>query len=769
VLAQFHHKGIVQVHATFEENNTAYMVMEFVKGTTLLNLVEERGPLPEKEVVNYITQAADALGEVHEAKVLHRDIKPENLMVTPEGRVVLVDFGTAREFASGKTKRMTAMLTPGYAPLEQYGQQARFGIFTDLYALGATSYHLLTGQLPVQATDRAAGVELKSPNRLNPEVSQSASDAVMWAMEVRADRRPRSAREFIKALSGQGNQPTNSDGAKKDGPAGDGARENPYCSRIMQLADELRQAPAAAPPSRYDARIADINQQLARCAAFKAQPITASSPSDPNCQCPCCTNSSLKEAIGRFTGICPVCRSGRLLKRKLDHDKCPICRAGPLGKAKRERPLIFCPSCRMKPLRKESRKRLGILTEESWVCDYCKAELELGLFKGSAKLVRYELDPFGMAAKYVGLTLDLKDWIRDAPRCSVTRRCAACTASFYEFEDESMMLARCATDPHGIGAQTHGKCLPRMTWLKLAHNLSSNVGNAFCDQCRAEFEFSARQATLNLLSCHTTRFPWAQKMSGQALPTSAWYLLAEGKNSSRPGWLCKQCSTEFDSEDTGLRLVHTTGPALSPSIGTVLSLADWQRVGAGVPTTDQEHALHEELAHLETLKGHEDLAFHEKEQQRRAQMELELAELVKKSALGGFIPIATGTERLPLDKNETICWNSPAGRLKQRSMQGQSYWDVDGEGTLFVTTLRVVFATPDAKRWQRPRSKLHTARVEHCRGVPLLVMGFDGLQKPVAFYVGEITASVAVGSYQCSVKLAGTDLANMLLSQFSAT
>ena len=127
VLAQFHHRGIVGVYSTFEENNTAYMVMEFIKGKTLLSLVEARGPLPEKEVVNYITQAADALDAVHEAKLLHRDIKPDNLMVTHDGRVVLVDFGTARAFASGKTRCMTAMLTPGYAPLEQYGQQARFG------------------------------------------------------------------------------------------------------------------------------------------------------------------------------------------------------------------------------------------------------------------------------------------------------------------------------------------------------------------------------------------------------------------------------------------------------------------------------------------------------------------------------------------------------------------------------------------------------------------------------------------------------------------
>ena len=202
-LAQFHHRGIVGVYSIFEENNTAYMVMEFVKGKTLQKLVDTRGPLPEKEVVSYIIQAADALDAVHEAKLLHRDIKPDNLMVTQDDRIVLVDFGTARAFASGKAKHMTAMLTPGYAPPEQYLQDARFGPFTDLYALGGTCYHLLTGEAPVPSIDRLGGVELQSPHQKNHEVSQAISSAVMWAMEMRTDARPQSAQDFIKALTGE--------------------------------------------------------------------------------------------------------------------------------------------------------------------------------------------------------------------------------------------------------------------------------------------------------------------------------------------------------------------------------------------------------------------------------------------------------------------------------------------------------------------------------------------------------------------------------------
>jgi serine/threonine protein kinase len=761
VVAQFHHKGIVQVYSIFEENNTAYIVMEFVKGKTLEKLLDEKkGPLPEKEVVNYITQAADALGAVHEAKVLHRDIKPDNLMVTQDGRIVLVDFGTARAFASGKAKHMTRLLTPGYAPPEQWLQEARFGPFTDLYALGGTCYHLLTGQLPVQATDRLAGVELQSPHRVNHEVSQTVSDAVMWALEMKADQRPQSVEEFIKALTGDIATPRAADETKDTTRTHGDHNANPYADRIAQLADELKKPSAPFPPSAYDGRIAEINQKLALCNAYRVP--------QPN-HCPGCGNESLEEVTGRFTGNCPVCRAGKLMKRRLDPDKCPICRTGHLDQQQLEQPVIFCPICRMKPLTEDRRKRLAILTETWWVCDHCKAELDLGVLKESAKLVRYEQDPFGLAAKYAGQGLPVSFWLSHAPQCKVARKCSSCAAAFYEFPDASMMLVKCPTDPHGIAAQTFGKCVPRQTWVRLAYNLSANVGNAGCPQCHAEFNFDQGGPTLKLLSCNAGQFGWADKLKGQVLPMSTWCLLSDRKSSCHPGFLCQRCSTEFDTEATGLRLVRSTAVVLSQSVGSDLSLTDWQRLGARVPTAAQEYALHGELANLETLKQQEELGFRQREQERRSELDAELAGLVQKAVLGGFTTVQTGTERLPLDRGETVCWNSPAGRLKQRSRQGYSYWDLDGDGTLFVTTQRVVFATPDGKRWQRLLSKMHTVRIEDLgsdQDVRVLVVGFDGLQKPIAFVVPTVTASTTVKDCSCSFTLAVEDLAELLQSRF---
>ena len=202
LLASLNHPGIVRVYDFFEENNTAYMVMEFLKGKSLAKLVEERGgALGEQEAVGYILKVCEALDVVHKAGYLHRDIKPENIIVCDDGRVVLIDFGAARAYMAGKTGRMTVILTPGFAPLEQYAKQARWGAYTDIYALGATLYFLLTGQVPVSAADRASGVELKSVRELNGRVSRQVDEAVMKAMAMRVDERPQSIREFVRLLT----------------------------------------------------------------------------------------------------------------------------------------------------------------------------------------------------------------------------------------------------------------------------------------------------------------------------------------------------------------------------------------------------------------------------------------------------------------------------------------------------------------------------------------------------------------------------------------
>ena len=203
ILAKIKHPNKVEVYDVFEENNTAYMVMEFIEGKNLLDLLNDRGGvMDEKEAIGYIIQVAGALEAMHKAGYLHRDIKPQNIMVTRDGRAVLIDFGAAKQFIAQKTKTMESILTPGYAPLEQYGRRLRFGPPLDIYALGATLYHLLTGQVPPAAPDRAQGVHLVPPHQLNPKVSRQVSEAIMKAMEMNVNQRPQSVREFINLLTG---------------------------------------------------------------------------------------------------------------------------------------------------------------------------------------------------------------------------------------------------------------------------------------------------------------------------------------------------------------------------------------------------------------------------------------------------------------------------------------------------------------------------------------------------------------------------------------
>ena len=201
VLARCHHAGIVSVYTAFEANKTAYMVMELLSGKTLAQLITARGGrMKEEEAVEIIERVGDALSFVHDLDLLHRDIKPDNIIVCDDGRVMLIDFGTAREFVKGQAQGQTVVVTPGYAPLEQYAKQARRGAFTDIYSLAATLYHLLTGQMPPSASDRAMGVQLRPVREINPQISASVARAVESALQMEIAKRPQSVSEFLDLL-----------------------------------------------------------------------------------------------------------------------------------------------------------------------------------------------------------------------------------------------------------------------------------------------------------------------------------------------------------------------------------------------------------------------------------------------------------------------------------------------------------------------------------------------------------------------------------------
>jgi len=201
VLARFTHAGIVRVYEVFEEHNSAYLVMELLEGRTLLDLLHDRGrPFREAEVLDVAARAAIALRPVHAAGVLHRDINPANIVLTDHGRIVVIDFGIARSFESGQSTPITAVVTPGYAPLEQYVGDGRFGPASDVYGLAATLYRLATGAIPVAALEREAGKALPAPHALNPSISKRVSDGILDGLELNPDHRPQTLDAFLLRL-----------------------------------------------------------------------------------------------------------------------------------------------------------------------------------------------------------------------------------------------------------------------------------------------------------------------------------------------------------------------------------------------------------------------------------------------------------------------------------------------------------------------------------------------------------------------------------------
>ncbi|MGC9503147.1 protein kinase domain-containing protein [Baaleninema sp.] len=201
--------NIAQIYDCFEENSTIYMVMEFIDGSTLLNILESKKQIPETKVINYIKQIAEALENVHQNQLLHRDIKLENIIIDRSDRAVLIDFGTAREFIAGKTADMTVFLSPGYAPFEQYSKTAKRLKSSDIYALCAATYELLTGQLPSASVDRATAISNGSPDplipprKLNPNLSPHLERVVLMGLRFRAEERIQNARDLIAALDGK--------------------------------------------------------------------------------------------------------------------------------------------------------------------------------------------------------------------------------------------------------------------------------------------------------------------------------------------------------------------------------------------------------------------------------------------------------------------------------------------------------------------------------------------------------------------------------------
>lgn len=190
-------EGIVSVLDFFYENETAYIVMQFIDGVSVKEYIKKNGKMDGKKVLNAMRPVLLALEKVHRTGIVHRDISPDNIMIRKDGSLVLIDFGAARMRNIDNTKTMTVLFKRGFSPEEQYRYKGRWGAYTDVYSISATMYYMLTGEAPTDSVIRALGDDMPSLlNMKELEISTKQKKAVMKGMAVNAKNRWQSIREL---------------------------------------------------------------------------------------------------------------------------------------------------------------------------------------------------------------------------------------------------------------------------------------------------------------------------------------------------------------------------------------------------------------------------------------------------------------------------------------------------------------------------------------------------------------------------------------------
>jgi len=227
-LARFKHPNIVRVSRLLEANGTAYMVMDFEPGMTLSQYLKRYGPtLDEGRLLGLFLPVLDGLEALHRLQLVHRDIKPSNIYVRAYGGPMLIDFGAVRQAIGAHSRNLTSLVTPGYAPIEQYSSDGRQGAWSDLYAVGASLYYCMFGHAPADAARRSALISDGVPDPYVTSLSEGAGRysgellaSVDWALQFRVKDRPQSAHDFRERL-----------------------RESPVAPQIIELPESLDEVP----------------------------------------------------------------------------------------------------------------------------------------------------------------------------------------------------------------------------------------------------------------------------------------------------------------------------------------------------------------------------------------------------------------------------------------------------------------------------------------------------------------------------------------------
>ena len=599
VLARFHHPGIVDVYGVFQANATAYMAMEYLRGPTLGGRLEAHGgPLPEPELLATADGVTAALEAIHREGFLHRDIKPDNIILAEGGsrpRPVLIDFGATREFAGNKTLRQSVVLTPGYAPLEQYAQQARRGPFTDIYALAATLYHLATGEQPPAATDRAMGVELKPPRVLNPKLSVTFDRALVHGLAMAIDQRPQSARAFYRELAGL--------------PAllgEDGPPAAPPAPAPRPSAPPLPPPPPALPG--HLGRVRTIARTLRG---------DGTATMTGELLCPVCRGAAMHDPAADTGPVpCPVCRAADLREQVPDAARghCPSCHTGiPLAIQSTQvvpGTLLRCPACRVGAVVQYARPG-SLLLPDIWArCDTCGADFDYHLQGDRMTLDALPNGPGQLDPALRGRTLTRSEWRQLSGRTETLYFCENCAAEIdiYPDDERGQTLEWVAVDgslDRVPPAYRGRRCTP-LELDKAAAGIAPDAGSHACPHCRAQFDAVARDE-LVLLRAPDDPHGLVARFGGRAHAAAFWRSLAAGKRDpARPGLICPACTAELATGNDDSYGLVAYDPRRDPygiggrfgetrdRRGTYLASGDWRRLAAGQPVEAEARSLRDE-------------------------------------------------------------------------------------------------------------------------------------------------------------------------------
>ncbi len=201
-LAKFsNERGVVDVREFFTENNTAYIVMEYLDGVNLSKYISKHGVFPSEQICRLMLPVIRSLEKIHKEGIIHRDISPDNIVYLSGGGMKLTDFGSARYFSLNKTISLSVVLKPGYAPHEQYGRKSNQGPWTDVYALCATLYKCMTGITPTDAFSRSQSDDLAPPSELGAKISEELEEVIMHGLGIMPEDRYQNMGELYNALA----------------------------------------------------------------------------------------------------------------------------------------------------------------------------------------------------------------------------------------------------------------------------------------------------------------------------------------------------------------------------------------------------------------------------------------------------------------------------------------------------------------------------------------------------------------------------------------